>query len=305
MIGLSIILGMFSNNVNAEIHEVNKDAFQHAIRITKNNNYIYSYDGPCKKEKATDNNMHFLVYGNDESDYYRGNKDKYYVDFYTEHSIRAGCNQSNCEICSEYNTLDDDVKNKFDELVQLRKEQKLDDDLMTYLTKIVKKVFGNNFNVIYDYNYGLMALDEKNIVEIDNKKYIKRFTGTIEEFLNDKKSNGYELCSKIEDYQWKRTYVWDCSNLPICLHNKYHRDLIITDGNILYYYNSTEHYIKTYKKIGSNPEFTSTKQLIANFDKIGQNFYERYNKELQIIKQVFGYDCRIHYNMIDKITIFS
>ena len=250
---------------------------------------------------------------NDQSSYYNTNC------FVDAESVLYNNNEQE----DIYNYLDDITEHIFNQVYQAKIDNNLTDDVITYLEKEIKNIFGCEYSLCKNWKYDLARDDEVVILENAdgiNNVYKSKFDGSFSELMEQ---NGFQLITKIK-YNWSCDFIdannrkkrFDCDSLPIRFEDNL---LIISSKNTIFVYNKKEHAIKIYNK--KNIISTKTiKNIIKNiistktikkleditdpFKKLGIKLFERYITEEKLIQATLGTKVKLIYRIDDSCTMF-
>ena len=181
----------------------------------------------------------------------------------------------------------DDVKTAFGNLHLERfnaLKQSLGKDFITYLKEDIKEIFGNNYKVYF--NYRNMEYDGQ---QTDGNGYKNYFHGTFEELMA---TNHSQLDTTIHyDLQFMKN-MWSSFG-------RNHKYLVITDNNVVYYFDINNNTISIYSKRGYQE--SGKKSEIAYTTFLGK-VQERWNREQNEIRNIFGNDYRLYYYYLEFIN---
>ena len=181
----------------------------------------------------------------------------------------------------------DDVKTALGNLYLERfnaLEQALGKDFITYIEEDVKEIFGNNYKVYF--NYKNM---EYNGQQIDESGHADYFDGTFEELM---KVNNSQLITTIHRDLQFMSNTWSSWN-----RNSKH--LVITDNNVTYYFDINNNTISIYLKPGHQESGPRSENAYTTFI---ERVQERWNREQNEIRNIFGNDHRIYYDDVDSVN---
>ena len=163
-------------------------------------------------------------------------------------------------------------------------KQSLGKDLITYTEEDVKEIFGSDYKIYFDYRN--MDYEDQQIDEDGYKEY---FNGTFEDLM---RKNNSHLISQIQyDLQFMKN-IWF---LPYSI-TKY---LVITDNNIVYYFDIDNNKILIYSKKGHQKSWKESENAIVHFI---SKFNKRWNEEQTAVHNIFGNDYGIYYDYANCVN---
>jgi hypothetical protein len=163
-------------------------------------------------------------------------------------------------------------------------KQSLGKDLITYTEEDVKEIFGSDYKIYFDYS----NMDYEG-QQIDENGYKEYFEGTFEDLME---KNNSHLISQIQyDLQFMKN-IWF---LPYSI-TKY---LVITDNNIVYYFDIDNNKILIYSKKGHQKSWKESENAIVHFI---SKFNKRWNEEQTAVHNIFGNDYGIYYDYANYVN---
>ena len=287
-----------NNNVEATTnHKVNYKVFQHNVFIN-NGKEFYRYKVPSRKLYTKDYTSGLLTNSNAESPLYKACAD----DHNEYNYLGNNCSFININMQINNNQLDNDIKYKFNELYKQKVISGVFGDAITNFEKAVREVFGNDYKVVSDYQYDIAAQYPEKRIQITiedgtTKDVTQKWNGDLDSLM---KTCGLELTTIIE---WNGM-INNQFNISDLLPKKIHTNistLILTNGTYTIYYNISKGSVMIYKKPynSNNRPYKrgNIKEIIDKLSKVGLVLKETYEAEEKAVKQVFGQDFNLHYNM--------
>ena len=172
---------------------------------------------------------------------------------------------------------------KFNNLKQL-----LGKDFITHIKEDVKEIFGNNYEVYFNYldlDYNGRRKVQYTINKTTKHIYTERFNGTFKELM---KVNEYQLITTIHYNLQFMKNKWYSNSHP--------KHLIITDNNVMYYFDIDNNKILIYSKPKQQKSWNESESALVQFI---SKFNKRWENEQIAIHKVFGNDYKIYYRSLD------
>ena len=306
------------NSSNATLHEINQPVFQHNVTIRINGDYFYKFYIPEKIQYFVSDSMQYVADWFRDMDSCRNGTNEKFLKV-SDDSNHNEYYHSNSYIIrttafyyydQNYQYLEHNIENKFNQLYQAKIDNNLQDDVITSFEKEIKKIFGENYSLCKDWRYDLERKDKTVILEDSNginKVYNIQFDGTFEDLM---RQNGFELVTVFKNYHWSGDYInnnnevrhFNCDSLTINFGEDKLLIISRSSNDIVIVYNPQKHTINIYCKgnVDQTKIFNELGYDVTDkFRELGIRLYERYNREKELISEVFESNISLIYKIRD------